>query len=218
VLGVVTGQVGKLCRKEFKKGSEANLSGRVAKEANLEEPPINLGHRAFIDLDDPRRSMSIEKRHGDLSYNWIYSDMLVQSKTTDRCGKAKRCTSYCAPGRILRGEHDCYTTVFRLASDDRSNIFATAALHGECTSQYVYAEFAIGMDGQKVVWYSVYTSKPLGFSALEDVAEAAARHSQWKGRKNTVERTIGFQRTYLIRRQVAETLTAAPVISSQQQL
>jgi len=40
--------------------------------------------------------------------------------------------------------------------------------------------------------YSAYTSKAIGFTALEDVAEAAAVILM-KGRKNTVEWTTGFQ-------------------------
>jgi len=56
--------------------------------------------------------------------------------------------------------------------------------------------------------YSVYTSKPLGFSALEDVAEAAAVILM-EGPEKHSGKDYWFSADVLDPQQVAETLTAA---------
>src|SRR5260370_39403082 len=93
----------------------------------------------------------------------------------------------------------------------------------ESTSQYVYAEFAGWLAGQRrsvqrihfqTCWVYCFGRCNRSCSCHPHELQLS---SSWKDRKNTVERTIGFQRTYSIRIKWLKLLLRLPVISSQQQ-
>src|SRR5206468_1404463 len=96
------------------------------------------------------------------------------------------------------------------------HIFVTAALHGRmyiltCLCR-VFCQY-----GRSRVVYTVHTLLNLLGLLLWKMSQKLQPSFSWKGRKNTMERTIGFRRTYLIRSKWRKLSLRLPVISSQQQ-
>ena len=205
VLGV-TGQVGKLVAKNLKR-SEANLSVGSRRKANLEELADQFGASRFIDLDDPRTfDEALKNVTGIFLITGYTVDMLVQSKTLIDAAKRNGVHHIVHLGAFTR-EHDCYTTVFAwhqmIEAYLRDSGVAWTNVHPNMFMQNLLSAWTV-----KGGLYSVYTSKPLGFSALEDVAEAAAVILM-EGPEKHRGKDYWFSADVLDPQQVAETLTAA---------
>jgi len=205
VLGV-TGQVGKLVAKNLKR-SEANFSVGSRRKANLEELADQFGASRFIDLDDPRTfDEALKNVTGIFLITGYTVDMLVQSKTLIDAAKRNGVNHIVHLGAFTR-EHDCYTTVFAwhqmIEAYLRDSGVAWTNVHPNMFMQNLLSVWPV-----KGGLYSVYTSKAIGFTALEDVAEAAAVILM-EGPEKHSGKDYWFSAEALTPHQVAETLTAA---------
>src|SRR6266404_9593062 len=195
VLGA-TGQVGKLVAKHLRR-SEANFSVGTRRKANLEELADQFGASRFIDLDDPRTfDEALKDITGIFLITGYTVDMLVQSKSLIDAAKRNGVNHIVHLGAFTR-DHDAYATVFAwhqmIEAYLRDSGVAWTNLHPNMFMQNLLGNAAI-----KGGRYSYYTSKAIGYTALEDVAEYAAVILM-EGPKKTVERTTGFQRMCLLR-------------------
>ncbi len=132
--------------------------------------------------------------------------MLVQSKTLIDAAKRNGVKHIVHLGAFTR-EHDTYTTVFAwhqmIEAYLRVSGIAWTNLHPNMFMQNLLAGWRV-----KGGLYSVYTSKPLGFTALEDVTEAAAVILM-EGPEKHRGKDYWFSADILDPQQTAETLTAA---------
>src|SRR5438309_5466320 len=171
VLGA-TGQVGKLVAKNLR-GSEANFTVGTRRKAKLEALADQFGASRFIDLDDPR---TFDEALNNVTSIFLITgytvDMLVQSKSLIDAAKRNGVTHIVHLGAFTR-EHDSYATVFAwhqmIEAYLRDSGIAWTNLHPNMFMQNFLSVWSI-----KGGLYSAYTSKAIGFIALEDVAEAAA--------------------------------------------
>ena len=205
VLGV-TGQVGKLVANTLKMSGAQFLVGSRRK-ASLQELADQFGASCFIDLDDPRTFNDALKYVTGLFLITGYTvDMLVQSKTLIDAAKRNGVDHIVHLGAFTR-ERDTYTTVFAwhqmIEAYLRDSSVAWTNLHPNMFMQNLLAGWRV-----KGGLYSVYTSKPIGFTALEDVAEAAAVILM-QGPEKRSGKDYWFSADVLDPQQVAETLTAA---------
>jgi uncharacterized protein YbjT (DUF2867 family) len=205
VLGV-TGQVGNLVAKTLR-GSDAHFSVGTRRTANLQELADHFGASRFIDLDDPRTfDEALKNVTGIFLLTGYTVDMLVQSKTLIDAAKRNGVNHIVHLGAFTR-EHDSYTTVFAwhqmIEAYLRDSGVAWTNLHPNMFMQNLLAGWTV-----KGGLYSVYTSKPIGFTALEDVAEAAALILM-EGPKQHSGKDYWFSVDALGPQQMAETLTAA---------
>jgi len=205
VLGV-TGQVGKLVAKNLRK-SDAQFSVGTRTKANLKKLAHEFGSSRFIDLDDPRTFDEALRNVTRIFLVTGYTvDMLVQSKTLIDAAKRNGVNHIVHLGAFTR-EHDTYTTVFAwhqmIEAYLRDSGVAWTNLHPNMFMQNLLAGWRV-----KGGVYSIYTSKPMGFTALEDVAEAAAVIlMEGPGKHNGKD--YWFSADVLDPQQVAETLTTA---------
>src|SRR6266487_2896275 len=174
----VTGQVGKLVATNLSR-REAHFSVGTRRQANLEELADQFGASRFIDLDDPR-TIDAAKRNG------VHHIVHLGAFTRD---------------------HDAYATVFAwhqmVEAYLRDSGVAWTNVHPNMFMQSFLSVWSI-----KGGVYSAYTSKPIGFTALEDVAEAAAAILM-EGPEKHNGKDYWFSADVLTPHQVAETLTAA---------
>src|ERR1700756_4318222 len=171
VLGV-TGQVGKLVAKNLRR-SEANFSVGTRRKANLRELADQFGTSRFIDLDDPRTfDEALENITGIFLITGYTVDMLVQSKSLIDAAKRNGVTHIVHLGAFTT-DPDCYATVFAwhqmIEAYLRNSGIAWTNLHPNMFMQNLLTYTSI-KGGQ----YRPYTSKALGFTALEDLAKPAA--------------------------------------------
>src|SRR5258707_5232331 len=205
VLGV-TGLVGKLVAKSLRR-SEIHFSVGTRRKANLEELAHQFGASRFIDLDDPRTFDDALKHITGIFLITGYTvDMLVQTKTLIDAAKRNGVDHIVHLGAFTR-EHDSYATVFAWHQMSeaylRDSGVAWTNLHPNMFMQNLLSAWAV-----KGGLYSVYTSKPIGFTALEDVTEAAAVILM-EGPEEHSGKDYWFSADVLAPHQVAETLTAA---------
>src|SRR5258706_4853544 len=205
VLGV-TGQVGQLVARHLRK-SDANLSVGTRRKANLEELARQFGASRFIDLDDPRTFDEALKGVTGLFLLTGYSvAMLVQSKSLIDAARRNGVKHIVHLGAFTR-DHDAYSTVFAwhqmIEPYLRDSGVAWTNLHPNMFIQSFLSVWSI-----KGAVYNAYTSKAVGFTALEDVAEAAAVILM-EGPDKHNGKDYWFSADALTPRQVAETLTAA---------
>jgi len=205
VLGV-TGQVGKLVANNLKR-TGANFSVGSRRKANLEELADHFGASRFIDLDDPRTfDEALKNIPGIFLITGYTVDMLVQSKSLIDAAKRNGVNHIVHLGVFSR-EHDAYATVFAwhqmIEAYLRDSGVAWTNLHPNMFMQNFLSVWSI-----KGGLYSVYTSKPIGFTALEDVAEAAAVILK-EGPGKHGGRDYWFSADVLTPHRVAEALTAA---------
>src|SRR5690242_20630724 len=204
VLGV-TGQVGKLVAKHLKK-RQANFSVGSRRKANLEELADQFGASHFIDLDDPRTfNNALKNVNGIFLITGYTVDMLVQSKSLIDAAKRSGANHIVHLGAFTL-EHDSYATVFAwhqmIEAYLRASGVAWTNLHPNMFMQNFLSVWSI-----KGGLYSAYTSKAIGFTALEDVAEAAAVILM-EGPEKHSGMDYWFSVEALTPHQVAETLTA----------
>src|SRR5207253_2580570 len=167
-----TGQVGKLVAKHLKR-SKANFSVGSRRKEILKELADQFGASRFIDLDDPRTfDQALKDITGIFLITGYTVAMLVQSKSLIDAARRNGVTHIVHLGTFTR-DHDSYATVFAwhqmIEAYLRDSGVAWTNLHPNMFMQNLLSAWAVNGG-----LYSVYTSKPIGFSALEDVAEAAA--------------------------------------------
>src|SRR5712671_1971776 len=172
VLGV-TGQVGKLVAKHLKR-TKTNFSVGSRRKENLKEPADQFGASRFVDLDDPRTfDQALKDVTGIFQMTGYTVDMLVQSKSLIDAARRNGVKHIVHLGAFTT-DRDAYATVF--AWHQMIEIYLQASgvgwtnLHPNMFMQNLLGNAAI-----KGGRYSYYTSKALGYTALEDVAESAAR-------------------------------------------
>src|SRR5580704_275474 len=168
VLGV-TGQVGNLVAKNLRR-SRAQFSVGTRRKASLEALADQFGASRFIDLDDPRTFNEALKHVTGLFLITGYTvDMLVQSKTLIDAARRNGVNHIVHLGVFSR-EHDSYQIVYSwhqlIEAYLRDSGIAWTNLHPNMFMQNFLAGWVV-----KPSVYSVFTSKPVGFTALEDVAE-----------------------------------------------
>src|SRR6202048_825968 len=205
VLGV-TGQGGQLVAQHLKR-SGVHFSVGSRRKANLEELKDQFGASRFIDLDDPRTFDEAFKHITGIFLITGYTvDMLVQSKSLIDAAKRNGVSHIVHLGSFTP-EHDGYATVYAwhqmIEAYLRDNGVAWTNLHPNMFMQNLLSVWPV-KDGL----YSAYTSKPIGFIALEDVAEAAAVILM-EGPERHSGKDYWFSADVLDPQQVAETLTAA---------
>src|SRR5258707_15254442 len=205
VLGA-TGQVGKLVAKTLKRRG-ASFSVGSRRRANLEELADQFGASRFIDLDDPRTlDEALETITGIFLITGYTVDMLVQSKSLIDAAKRNGVKHVVHLGAFTRN-HDAYATVFAwhqmIETYLRESGVAWTNLHPNMFMQNLLTYHAV-----TGALFNAYTSKPLGYTALEDVAEAAAVILM-EGPEKHSEKDYWFSADILDPQQVAETLTAA---------
>ena len=205
VLGV-TGQVGKRVATNLKM-REANFSVGSRRKANLEELKDQFAASRFIDLDDPRTFDEALKNITGLFLITGYTvDMLVQSKSLIDAAKRNGVSHIVHLGSFTP-EHDGYATVYAwhqmIEAYLRDSGVAWTNLHPNMFMQNLLTYTSI-RGGQ----YRPYTSKALGFTALEDLAEAAAVILM-EGPEKHSGKDYFFSADALTPQQVAESLTAA---------
>ncbi len=171
VLGA-TGQVGKLVAQTLKT-KEANFSVGTRRKANLEELAGQFGASRFIDLDDPRTfDEALKGVTGIFLVSSYTVDMLVQGKSIIDAAKRNGVNHIVHLGAFTP-EPDTYSTIFvwhlMLEAYLRQSGIAWTNLHPNVFMQNLLTVMPV-IGGR----YTVYHDKPLGFTALEDVAEAAA--------------------------------------------
>src|SRR5438552_8298154 len=205
VLGV-TGQVGKRVATNLKR-KKATLSVGSRRKANLKELADQYGASRFIDLDDPR---TFDEALNNVTSIFLITgytvDMLVQSKSLIDAAK-RNGVSHIVHLGAFTAEHDAYATVFAwhqmIEAYLRDSGVAWTNLHPNMFMQNLLSVGAV-----KGGLYTVYTSKALGYAALEDVAEAAAVILM-EGPNKHNGKDYWFSADALTPHQVAETLTAA---------
>src|SRR6266853_1767738 len=205
VLGV-TGQVGTLVAQHLKR-SEVYFSVGTRRKENLEELAHHFGASRFIDLDDPRTFDEALKGVTGLFLLTGYTvAMLVQCKSLIDAAKRNGVKHIVHLGAFTR-DHDAYSTVFAwhqmVDAYLRDSGVAWTTLHPNMFMQSFLSVWSI-----KGAVYNAYTSKAVGFTALEDVSEAAAIILM-EGPDNHNGKDYWFSADVLTPRQVAETLTAA---------
>src|ERR1700752_1245521 len=171
VLGA-TGQVGKFVAKHLKR-SKANFSVGSRRKENLKELADEFGASRFINLDDPRTfDEALKNITGIFLITGYTVDRLVQSKSLIDAAKRNGVNHVVHLGAFTR-EHDSYATVFAwhqmIEAYLRDSGIAWTNLHPNMFMQSFLSVWSI-----KGAVYNAYTSKPVGFTALEDLAEAAA--------------------------------------------
>src|ERR1700745_1078487 len=205
VLGV-TGQVGKLVAKHLKR-RKASFSVGSRRKSNLEELADQFGASRFIDLNDPRTfDEALKNITGIFLITGYTVDMLVQSKSLVDAAKRNGVTHIVHLGAFTRA-HDSSATVFAwhqmIEAYLRESGVAWTNLHPNMFMQNFLSVWSI-----KGGLYSAYTSKAIGFTALEDVAEDAALILM-DGPEKHGGRDYWFSADVLAPPRVAETLTAA---------
>ena len=203
VLGV-TGRVGRLVAKHLER-SKANFSVGTRRKANLEDLADQFGASRFIDLDDPRTfNEALKNITGIFLIGGYTVDMLVQSKSLIDAAK-RNGVSHIVHLGAFTAEHDAYATVFAwhqmIEAYLRASGVAWTNLHPNMFMQNLLGVVKDGM-------YSLYTSKALGYTALEDVAEAAAV-ILLEGPSKHNGKDYWFSADVLTVQQVTEHLTAA---------
>src|SRR5260221_7342971 len=132
--------------------------------------------------------------------------MLVQSKALIDAAKRNGVNHIVHLGAFAR-DHDAYATVFAwhqlIETYLRDSGIAWTNLHPNMFMQSFLSVWSL-----KGGEYSAYTSKAIGFTALEDVAEAAAVILM-EGPEKHNGKDYWFSADVLTPHQVAETLTAA---------
>jgi len=205
VLGV-TGQVGKLVADKLRR-SGAQFSVGTRRKANLEALADQFGASRFIDLDDPRTfDEALENITGIFLITGYTVDMLVQSKSLIDAAKRNGVKHIVHLGAFTR-DHDAYATVFAwhqmIEAYLRESGVAWTNLHPNMFMQNLLTYHAV-----TGALFNAYTSKPLGYTALEDVAESAAVILM-EGPERHNGKDYWFSADALIPEQVAETLTVA---------
>src|SRR5260221_2795308 len=168
-----TGQVGKLVAKHLKR-SKADFSVGSRRKENLKELADQFWTSRFIDLDDPRTfDEALKDATGIFLITGYTVDMLVQSKSLIDAARRNGVKHIVHLGAFTT-DRDAHATVF--AWHQMIELYLQAIGVAWTNLQpNMFMQTLLGHGGVKDGRYSYYTSKALGYTALEDVAESAAR-------------------------------------------
>lgn len=169
-----TGQIGKLVAQRLSKNNEIALRVTSRKKQQLAELAKLYGEAVYLDLDDPLTFADALQGVNRLFLLTGYSvSMLAQSKTIiDAAEKAG--VEHIVHLGVFSREWDCTDPHFlwhqMIEVYIQHRKFKWTFLHPNCFFQNLTG-FSLVKNGQ----FRWYTSKPCGWIALEDVAEAAAK-------------------------------------------
>ena len=169
-----TGQNGKLIAQRLMQDKSIELVVASRKKENLEDLSAQYGRAVYLDLDKPQTFADALKGIDRLFLLTSYSvAMLTQSKTlADAAVKAG--VKHIVHLGVFSKAWDCTAPHFTWHQMIESYIKATPMkwtfLHPNCFLQNLIG-YSVLSD-KKITWY---TSKPCGWIALEDVAEATAK-------------------------------------------
>lgn len=172
----VTGQVGSLIAEHLHKQDAIALRVTTRKKQQLATLKEKFGDAVYLDLDDPRTFAPALQGVDRLFLLTGYSvSMLVQSKAmVDACKKAG--VKHIVHLGVFTPQPDCYDPHFAWHQMIEEYIKASGIpythLHPNCFLQNFTGFYGMAKDG-KVTFYT--KDKQMGWIALEDVAEAAAK-------------------------------------------
>lgn len=175
VLGA-TGQLGKLIADSLQKNDAISLTVTSRKPDQIPKLKEKYGNAVYLDLDDPRTFADGLKGVERLFLLTGYTvNMLVQSKAIVDAAK-KAGLKHIVHLGVFSPKADCYDPLFAWHQMievyiKASGIFYTF-LHPSTFMQNLIGPFGMAKNG-KVRFYT--NDKKLGWVALEDVAEAAAK-------------------------------------------
>ncbi len=175
VLGA-TGQLGKLIADNLKKNDTIALRVTSRKQEQLPKLKETYENAVYLDLDDPRTFTEALKEVERLFLLTSYTvDMLVQSKAIIDAAKKAHVKQIVHLG-VFTVKPDCYDPHFAwhqmIEAYIKESGISYTFLHPNCFMQNLTGFYGNVKDG-KVRLYA--KDKKLGWIALEDVAEAAAK-------------------------------------------
>jgi NAD(P)H dehydrogenase (quinone) len=171
-----TGQLGQMIADNLRENSAISLTVTSRKQEQLHALKEKWGHAVYLDLDDPRTFSSALTGIERLFLLTGYTvDMVVQSKAIiDAAAKAG--IKHIVHLGVFTPKADCYDPHF--AWHQMIEVYIKASgidftfLHPNCFMQNLTGFYGMVKNG-KVRFYA--GDKKLGWIALEDVAEAAAK-------------------------------------------
>jgi uncharacterized protein YbjT (DUF2867 family) len=175
VLGA-TGQLGKIVADHLLKNSEISLLVTSRKQEQLAKLKEQYGNAVFLDLDDPRTFATALKNVDRLFLLTGYSvSMLVQSKAIVDAAK-KAGVKHLVHLGVFTPKFDCYDPHFAwhqmVEAYIKQSEIPYTFLHPNCFMQNFTGIYHMAKNG-RVRFYAL--DKRVGWIALEDVGEAAAR-------------------------------------------
>ena len=175
VLGA-TGQVGGLICEHLKNNDAISLTVTSRKREQLASLSQKYGKAVYLDLDDPRTFTDAMQGIDRLFLVTGYTvDMLVQSKAMVDAAK-KAGVRHIVHLGVFSPEFDCYDAHFAWHQLVEAYIKISGIpytfLHPNCFMQNFTGMYSMAKNGQ-VTFYA--KGKKVGWIALEDVAEAAAK-------------------------------------------
>ncbi len=175
VLGA-TGQVGGLICEHLKNNDAISLTVTSRKREQLASLSQTYGKAVYLDLDDPRTFTDAMQGIDRLFLVTGYTvDMLVQSKAIVDAAK-KAGVRHIVHLGVFSPEFDCYDAHFAWHQLVEAYIKISGIpytfLHPNCFMQNFTGMYSMAKNGQ-VTFYAA--DKKVGWIALEDVAEAAAK-------------------------------------------
>lgn len=172
----VTGQLGKIVADHLLKEDSILLSVASRKKEQLPKLKEQYGNAIFMDLDDPRTFEAALKDVDRLFLLTGYTvAMLVQSKAVIDAAK-KAGVKHIVHLGVFSPEFDCYDPHFAWHQMIEAYVKVSGIpytfLHPNCFMQNFTGMYSLAKNG-RLLWYA--NDKKVGWIALEDVGEAAAK-------------------------------------------
>ena len=172
----VTGQLGKMVADHLLKDETISLRVTSRKKDQLPKLKEQYGNAVFMDLDDPRTFEAALKDVDRLFLLTGYTvAMLVQSKAVVDAAK-KAGVKHIVHLGVFTPKFDCYDPHFAWHQMIEAYIKVSGIpytfLHPNCFMQNFTGIYNMAKNG-RVRWYA--NDKKVGWIALEDVGEAAAK-------------------------------------------
>ncbi len=172
----VTGQLGKIVADHLHKDDSISLRVTSRKKEQLPKLKEHYGNAVFMDLDDPRTFEAALKDVDRLFLLTGYTvAMLVQSKAVVDAAK-KAGVKHIVHLGVFTPKFDCYDLHFAWHQLIEAYIKVSGIpytfLHPNCFMQNFTGVYNLAKNG-RVRWYT--NDKKVGWIALEDVGEAAAK-------------------------------------------
>jgi NAD(P)H dehydrogenase (quinone) len=205
ILGV-TGQLGSLVANELHKSEFVRTRVTSRRENELSELRAKYGDARYIDLDDPRTfAQAFEGVHSLFMLTGYTVNMLVQSKALVDAAK-KAGVKHIVHVGVFSQDEDCYDPHFAWHQFVEAYIKVSEIpytfLHPNCFMQNFTGFYGIAKNGRL---RSYMSGKAVGWIALEDVAEAAA--------KILIEGEKHFGKDYWFSTEAADLSTVATIFS-----
>jgi uncharacterized protein YbjT (DUF2867 family) len=172
----VTGQLGRLVAEQLRQNQSVQLRVTSRRENDLPELKKEYGDAVYMDLDDPRTFAPAFDGVDSLFMLTGYTvAMLVQSKALVDAAK-KAGVKHIVHVGVFTPEEDCYDPHFAWHQMVEAYIKVSGIpytfLHPNCFMQNFTGFYGMARNG-KLRFYT--NGKPVGWIALEDVAEASAK-------------------------------------------